>query len=292
MAKRRSKALAAPVVEWHPQQAVAVHNEAVRRFETETESAELRALAVSYWLGYPMHYRSIVYLSRASGHEADRQAISALDAAHANAMLALVRFGEARGIDCAAIVDAGRICRELLQWRRPVDLQRYYVDAPPMGSVWPDNLGPHRYELPQAMQQAVVAGEAALMRLAARVDIEEARVKLAAITPKVATGKTKAALILAALCKHHGYDGMSINDADPIGVNELGTSAKAAGSTATRWFKKNFTDGYDGYLSHCRQKRLLADLKGLCGDFTPKAIDIAARQRREEKAEEKEDDCE
>lgn len=95
-----------------------------------------------------------------------------------------------------------------------------------------------------------------------------------------------ATMILAALNKHHKYDGTSIFNYEPIGVRELARLAspnsdggkKVGGGTVSRWFADNFEGGHANYKHHCANGRLLTSLKLLNGDFSPRLTDEAVRE--------------
>jgi hypothetical protein len=95
-----------------------------------------------------------------------------------------------------------------------------------------------------------------------------------------ARSKARQGLILSTLLRHHGYDGISILRDEPLGVHELVAAAdkKVSPATVSRWFNAKFSEGHKGYAAHCRNGRLLTDLKQLAGDFTPRALDIAAAE--------------
>ena len=88
------------------------------------------------------------------------------------------------------------------------------------------------------------------------------------------TSDDKSALILAALCVHHGYDGRGILNDEPLGVRELATltEGKASKSTVQRWFKEKFDGGHRGYKAACVNQSLLSHLRLLAGDFTPRTL--------------------
>jgi hypothetical protein len=97
--------------------------------------------------------------------------------------------------------------------------------------------------------------------------------------PRVHGGKRRdsAAIILAALCAHHQYDGTSIGNWAPVGVRELSNlttptnndEKPVSPTTVTRWFNKNFQGGHSAYERQCADDLLLASLKRLNNEFTP-----------------------
>ena len=107
-------------------------------------------------------------------------------------------------------------------------------------------------------------------------------------------GTSKSALVLAALCTYHGYDGTSVKKTDPVGVNELSrlaTDEKCSVSEATvsRWFRDKFDGGKGGYDVACVNGSLLLNLKLLAGDMTPRRLQELDETRRQEERQNSED---
>ena len=78
--------------------------------------------------------------------------------------------------------------------------------------------------------------------------------------------------LVAGLTEHHRYaDGSCLVDA-PIGCNELARKMTVSQSTASAFFDKNFGD-WEGYRRVCGdKKRLLAALKLMNNEFTPRHL--------------------
>lgn len=75
--------------------------------------------------------------------------------------------------------------------------------------------------------------------------------------------------IIAALLNWHRYESGSVLNDEPVGVNELGSLSGTSGSSATRFFKKQF-GGYKKYKWQCRNRSTLQSALGLLnGDFPP-----------------------
>jgi hypothetical protein len=119
--------------------------------------------------------------------------------------------------------------------------------------------------------------------------------KPAAVT--VVKRRDTAALILAALCNHHGYDGTSVTKWDPIGVRQLSPLTEGKGekpvspSTVSRWFDEHFKGGHSTYQRECANKMLLISLKQLSGDYTPRQRDIDAAQSHVQRADQGRDNA-
>jgi len=106
---------------------------------------------------------------------------------------------------------------------------------------------------------------------------------------KGSRGKT-CDLILSGLNRHHGYDGTSILNAEPIGVNELAEQISKQrakdgqkpirGATVSKWFGKKF-GGHDKYKIECTSGNLSRSLKLLNGDFTPRMVSQAVAESAE-----------
>ncbi|MBN2577637.1 MAG: hypothetical protein JXB10_01420 [Pirellulales bacterium] len=83
---------------------------------------------------------------------------SAMAADHKAATDYLIRLAHANGIDGTALHHAGELCRLLA--KRP-ELR----DPDAENHLWPACLGKHRYDLPQAQQEAIEAGERVIQQL-------------------------------------------------------------------------------------------------------------------------------
>jgi hypothetical protein len=78
--------------------------------------------------------------------------------------------------------------------------------------------------------------------------------------------------LIAALCSHHGFDGDSCSNYDPIGSNALYRLACVAKATSSEFFTRVF-GGLEKYKSACGDKTtLITSLKLLRGDVLPKHL--------------------
>ena len=89
--------------------------------------------------------------------------------------------------------------------------------------------------------------------------------------PKVKHKQTDSEVkLVAALSRHHQYENGSIGEATPVGCRELGRLAEVSEKAASGFFKKSFGN-HKRYTVICRQpEKLIASLKALNYEFTPK----------------------
>ena len=82
-------------------------------------------------------------------------------------------------------------------------------------------------------------------------------------------------LLIAALTKHHDYDSGSCMNWVPVGNNELSRLAGVSNKTASEFFKQQF-GGHAQYKIQCgTPQRLIASLKTLNNEFSPKDFNTA-----------------
>jgi len=133
-----------------------------QRFAADGRGDDVLA-AMGYVLGYPLFLEMIGHDWRAENERI--AAYYALDAAHAGAIRVLMQEAERLGVDSAPLWEYGRVCRELLAnepWK-------YYIGP---YDTWPECLGDTRLSLPEDYRVAIRDGEGALMRLVAKLAIE------------------------------------------------------------------------------------------------------------------------
>jgi hypothetical protein len=77
--------------------------------------------------------------------------------------------------------------------------------------------------------------------------------------------------LIAALTQHHRYSDGSCLNSDPIASNDLARKAEVSKSTASLFFKREFRSHQD-YRMLCRKGNLVAALKMLNGEFSPRLL--------------------
>ena len=84
-------------------------------------------------------------------------------------------------------------------------------------------------------------------------------------TPDAAT------TMIAVLTQHHKYSDGSCLNSDPLANNELARKAGVSKSTASTFFTREF-NSHDDYKICCRNGRLIAALKLLNREFSPRLL--------------------
>lgn len=137
------------------------------RLREDRPTQEDLTAAFGYWIGYPCFLEWISCAAWPA--EAKTRARHALDAAHHAATHALMHAAGRAGLDPHALYECGRATEEVYR----ADPDKLYRRG--AYDTWPECMGPWRYELPDGQQAALRNGEAAFVRLAVALDIEEAR---------------------------------------------------------------------------------------------------------------------
>jgi hypothetical protein len=131
-----------------------------QRFESsDRPDDDLLGVAFGYMRGYPT-------LRQMIGPDDSQErycAHHALVAAHVSATHLLMREAERVNIDSGPLWEFSRLCREMV-----ANCHQNGLHA----NTWPECLGPLRDQLPARAAEAIRSGEAALMRLDARLGVE------------------------------------------------------------------------------------------------------------------------
>ena len=94
-------------------------------------------------------------------------------------------------------------------------------------------------------------------------------------------------LLIAALTKHHDYDSGSCMNWVPVGNNELSRLAGVSNKTASDFFKEQF-GGHAQYKIQCgTSHKLIAALKALNNEFSPKDFNTARTPKQVEEQEDR-----
>jgi len=132
------------------------------RFREPKNDGESLTPAVGYWLGYPL-FLEVIDCHGQWETEAKYSLQCALASAHHGAVQVLMRAGERLKLDSSALWEEGRVCRELFHNPQLYRYEPYRHEG--QWDLWPDCLGPARYQLPEPMQEAIRQGETTFMRL-------------------------------------------------------------------------------------------------------------------------------
>lgn len=135
--------------------------------------------ALALWIGYPLLCEGIECLSSVADSER-RSLRSTLEYEHSQASEVLMREAQHAGLNPAPLAEESRICQELFRAIRDGGSRREGSFPPVLwfhhpGCVhesWPACLGPWRYALPPAIQEAIRSGEEVLTQLRMLLDTQ------------------------------------------------------------------------------------------------------------------------
>ncbi|MFM9965723.1 MAG: hypothetical protein ACKV2Q_31450 [Planctomycetaceae bacterium] len=132
-----------------------------KRFKNEPVTQELAGLAHCYWSQYPLWLNMMGFPeSKQSDPQLIYNATSALDHAHRNAMLVLMKFVAQRGLDSSSISFGATLCREMYH----ADFWRYFPNGAQCDQ-WPLSLGAELLKLDADQRQAIQTATATLQEL-------------------------------------------------------------------------------------------------------------------------------
>jgi hypothetical protein len=147
----------------------------------ERAGVDLAAEAGALWVGYPRIAEAIECSERvsAAGKWSLRQALNGV---HYRAVEWLMLAAERNGIDPVPLSESRRVCQEVFahlhSGNHRDDVPRagpygvyWFHHSQPNNDHWPDCLGPWRYALPPAMQEAIRLGEEVFTRLRVKLDL-------------------------------------------------------------------------------------------------------------------------
>jgi hypothetical protein len=198
-------------------------NDAIKLFESQSEAERVEALtaALAFWRGHPLIAEGIECLDSVTDEDKYKLRHD-LNSAHYRSTERLMQEAELAGLNPAPLREEFRVCQELFnpirgtgQFSSPFGIE-WFHHPNRNNDLWPDCLGPWRYALPPAMQEAIRQGEEVLTQLVVRWDVSQVsigeRVKnqIAAECRTVALpGKTKGkkinAKMLGLLSKDQDY---------------------------------------------------------------------------------------
>jgi hypothetical protein len=158
----------------------------IKLFESVSEAKrrEVTVAAFGLWSGYPMFREAIEWFHHATDEE-KHDLREDLKRAHFLATHQLMLEVERVGLNPAPLYEARRVCLELFRSvRRNGPAQGpfgivWFHHPDSIDDIWPDCLGPWRYSLPPAMQDAIRQGEEIIQRLNIRLSQDEGKIPCA-----------------------------------------------------------------------------------------------------------------
>lgn len=135
-----------------------------QHFRFQDLDLEAVASAFTYIQGYPWMLFAMIENTKAMAKRNPLESdLRLLRETHKAAIEALIHEAEKVSFDASALWEFGRICREL------VDANKAYRSG--IEDFWPDCLRDARRKLPLDYRESIRLGEAALMRLGAKLDV-------------------------------------------------------------------------------------------------------------------------
>lgn len=137
----------------------------LQQFTLNPPTDDSRLTALGYWVAYPLLKKTLVDSHK---NETSNEDILnklhllklKLDRVHGNAVYVLMRRAEELGIESDLIWKSANYCRGLLD-----NNPDQYDSRDLMAATWPRCLGKLLYELPSDIRQAILDGEAQVLRL-------------------------------------------------------------------------------------------------------------------------------